>query len=120
MLKEIHEQADAVAETLADRLHPEGVDLGDIGISDEFLRGVRRIVIVACGTSYHAGLVGRYSIETWSRVPVEMDVASEFRYRNPRDRRARPRDRHLAVGRDGRHAGRHAARARARREGPGR
>jgi glutamine---fructose-6-phosphate transaminase (isomerizing) len=83
MLKEIHEQADAVAETLADRLHPEGIDLGEIGISDEFLRSVRRIVIVACGTSYHAGLVGRYSIETWSRVPVEMDVASEFRYRNP-------------------------------------
>ncbi len=83
MLKEIHEQADAVAETLADRLHPEGVDLGDIGISDAFLRKVRRIVIVACGTSYHAGLVGRYSIETWSRLPVEMDVASEFRYRNP-------------------------------------
>jgi glucosamine--fructose-6-phosphate aminotransferase (isomerizing) len=83
MLKEIHEQSDAVAETLAGRLHPEGVDLGDIGISDEFLRNVRRIVIVACGTSYHAGLVGRYSIETWSRVPVEMDVASEFRYRNP-------------------------------------
>ena len=83
MLKEIHEQADAVAETLADRLHPEGIDLGEIGISDEFLRKVRRIVIVACGTSYHAGLVGRYSIETWSRVPVEMDVASEFRYRKP-------------------------------------
>jgi glutamine---fructose-6-phosphate transaminase (isomerizing) len=83
MLKEIHEQADAVAETLADRLHPEGIDLGDIGLSDEFLRNVRRIVIVACGTSYHAGLVGRYAIETWSRVPVEMDVASEFRYRNP-------------------------------------
>jgi glutamine---fructose-6-phosphate transaminase (isomerizing) len=83
MLKEIHEQADAVAETLADRLHPEGIDLGDIGLTDEFLRNVRRIVIVACGTSYHAGLVGRYCIETWSRVPVEMDVASEFRYRNP-------------------------------------
>jgi glutamine---fructose-6-phosphate transaminase (isomerizing) len=59
------------------------VDLGDIGISDEFLRNVRRVVIVACGTSYHAGLVGRYSIETWARVPVEMDIASEFRYRNP-------------------------------------
>jgi glucosamine--fructose-6-phosphate aminotransferase (isomerizing) len=83
MLKEIHEQADAVAETLAGRLHAEGVDLGEIGISDEFLRNVRKIVIVACGTSYHAGLVGRYAIETWSRVPVEMDVASEFRYRNP-------------------------------------
>jgi glucosamine--fructose-6-phosphate aminotransferase (isomerizing) len=83
MLKEIHEQADAVAETLAGRLVPGGVDLGDIGISDEFLRNLRRVVIVACGTSYHAGLVGRYSIETWSRVPVEMDIASEFRYRNP-------------------------------------
>jgi glucosamine--fructose-6-phosphate aminotransferase (isomerizing) len=83
MLKEIHEQADAVAETLAGRLDTEAIDLGDIGISDEFLRGIRRIVIVACGTSYHAGLVGRYSIETWARVPVEMDVASEFRYRNP-------------------------------------
>jgi glucosamine--fructose-6-phosphate aminotransferase (isomerizing) len=83
MLKEIHEQADAVAETVAGRLDAESVDLGDIGIPDEFLRNVRRIVIVACGTSYHAGLVGRYSIETWARVPVEMDVASEFRYRNP-------------------------------------
>ena len=55
----------------------------DIGISDEFLRDVRRVVIVACGTSYHAGLVGRYAIEWWARRPVEMDVASEFRYRNP-------------------------------------
>src|ERR671925_155460 len=58
-------------------------DLGDIGISDDFLRPVRRIVIVACGTSYHAGLAGRYAIEWWSRRPVEMDIASEFRYRNP-------------------------------------
>src|SRR3954469_17676796 len=54
MLKEIHEQADAVAETLAGRLDSEAIDLGDIGISDEFLRSVRRVVIVACGTSYHA------------------------------------------------------------------
>ncbi len=83
MLKEIHEQADAVAETLAGRLRDDGVDLGDYGISDEFLADVRRVVIVACGTSYHAGLVGRYAIEWWSRVPVEMDIASEFRYRNP-------------------------------------
>jgi glucosamine--fructose-6-phosphate aminotransferase (isomerizing) len=83
MLKEIHEQADAVAETLAGRLGENGVDLEDIGISDEFLKDVRRVVIVACGTSYHAGLVGRYAIEWWSRRPVEMDIASEFRYRNP-------------------------------------
>jgi glutamine---fructose-6-phosphate transaminase (isomerizing) len=83
MLKEIHEQADAVAETLAGRLGKDGVQLEDIGVSDDFLRDVRRVVIVACGTSYHAGLVGRYAIEWWSRRPVEMDIASEFRYRNP-------------------------------------
>src|SRR5437588_4796602 len=84
MLKEIYEQPDAIAETIADRVHTDVVDLGDLGtISDEFLRDVRRIVIVACGTSYHAGLVGRYAIEEWGRVPVEMDIASEYRYRNP-------------------------------------
>jgi glucosamine--fructose-6-phosphate aminotransferase (isomerizing) len=83
MLKEIHEQADAVADTVAGRLSESGVELPDMGISDEFLKGVRRVVIVACGTSYHAGLVGRYAIEWWSRLPVEMDIASEFRYRNP-------------------------------------
>ncbi|MGD9737011.1 MAG: glutamine--fructose-6-phosphate transaminase (isomerizing) [Solirubrobacterales bacterium] len=84
MLKEIHEQADAVAETITDRLPEDhGVDLSDVDLADDFLREVRRIVIVACGTSYHAGLVGRYAIEEWSRVPVEMDIASEYRYRNP-------------------------------------
>jgi glutamine---fructose-6-phosphate transaminase (isomerizing) len=84
MLKEIHEQADAVAETITDRLPTEeGVDLSEVELDDEYLRGIRRIVIVACGTSYHAGLVGRYAIEQWARVPVEMDIASEYRYRNP-------------------------------------
>ncbi len=84
MLKEIHEQADAVAETITDRLpEADSVDLSDVDLSDEFLRNVNRIIIVACGTSYHAGLIGRYAIEEWARVPVEMDVASEYRYRNP-------------------------------------
>ena len=85
MLKEIHEQADAVAETVADRTaRGTGVDLGELGsIDDDLLRRVRRVVVVACGTSYHAGLIGRYAIEEWARVPVEMDVASEYRYRNP-------------------------------------
>jgi glucosamine--fructose-6-phosphate aminotransferase (isomerizing) len=84
MLKEIHEQADAVAETITDRLPGDfGVDLSDVALEDEFLRNVKRIVIVACGTSYHAGLIGRYAIEEWARVPVEMDIASEYRYRNP-------------------------------------
>jgi glutamine---fructose-6-phosphate transaminase (isomerizing) len=82
MLKEIHEQADAVAETIADRTaRPDGVDLPEL--DDALLRDCKRIVIVACGTSYHAGLIGRYAIEEWARVPVEMDIASEYRYRNP-------------------------------------
>ena len=83
MLKEIHEQPDAVAETLADRTPGDRVDLDDTGLSDELLARVKRIVVVACGTSYHAGLVGRYAIEEWARIPVEMDIASEYRYRNP-------------------------------------
>ncbi|MFL5824644.1 MAG: glutamine--fructose-6-phosphate transaminase (isomerizing) [Solirubrobacteraceae bacterium] len=85
MLKEIHEQADAVAETIGERAaRGVGIDLGDLGrIDDEFLRAVKRVVVVACGTSYHAGLIGRYAIEEWSRVPVEVEIASEYRYRNP-------------------------------------
>jgi glucosamine--fructose-6-phosphate aminotransferase (isomerizing) len=85
MLKEIHEQADAVAETIGERAaRKSGIDLGDLGsIDDELLRKIRRIVIVACGTSYHAGLIGRYAIEGFARVPVEVEIASEYRYRNP-------------------------------------
>jgi glucosamine--fructose-6-phosphate aminotransferase (isomerizing) len=85
MLKEIYEQADVVAETIADRtVRGDGVDLDDEGALDEtILRDVRRIVVVACGTSYHAGLIGRYALEEWARIPVEMDIASEYRYRNP-------------------------------------
>jgi glucosamine--fructose-6-phosphate aminotransferase (isomerizing) len=85
MLKEIHEQADAVAETLGERAaQASSIDLGDLGgIDDELLRTVRRVVVVACGTSFHAGLIGRYAIEEWARVPVEVEVASEYRYRNP-------------------------------------
>jgi glucosamine--fructose-6-phosphate aminotransferase (isomerizing) len=84
MLKEIHEQPDAVAETITDRLPTTGrVDLSEVDLPEDFVAGMRRIVIVACGTSYHAGLVGRYAIEQWARVPVEMDIASEYRYRDP-------------------------------------
>jgi glucosamine--fructose-6-phosphate aminotransferase (isomerizing) len=84
MLKEIYEQADAVADAVSDRAaRGDGVDLAEQDALDEsILEGVRRIVIVACGTSYHAGLIGRYAIEEWARVPVEMDIASEYRYRN--------------------------------------
>jgi len=81
MLKEIHEQADAVAATIGEHTAEEhSVGLGDL---DAILADVRRIVIVACGTSYHAGLIGRYAIEEWARVPVEVEIASEYRYRNP-------------------------------------
>jgi len=85
MLKEIHEQADAIAETIADRtVREDGVDLDDVGaLSDEQLRSAKRIVVVACGTSYHAGLIGRYAIEELARVPVDVEIASEYRYRNP-------------------------------------
>ncbi len=84
MRKEIDEQPDAVAETIADRLpDADRVDLSELDIDPEFIKNMRRIVIVACGTSYHAGLVGRYAIEQWARVPVEMDIASEYRYRDP-------------------------------------
>jgi glucosamine--fructose-6-phosphate aminotransferase (isomerizing) len=84
MLKEIHEQADAVAETITDRVPgTDRVDLSEIDLPPDLPARVRRIVVVACGTSYHAGLVGRYAIERWARVPVEMDIASEYRYREP-------------------------------------
>ena len=84
MLKEIHEQADSVAETITDRLPASTASIYPRSSSTTTSsRSIERIVIVACGTSYHAGLVGRYAIEQWARVPVEMDLASEYRYRDP-------------------------------------
>ncbi|MEI6451464.1 MAG: glutamine--fructose-6-phosphate transaminase (isomerizing) [Actinomycetes bacterium] len=84
MLKEIHEQPAALRDTLAGRLREDGsVDLSEVGMGDEMLRRLRRIFIVACGTSYHAGLIVSYAIEQLARVPVQIDVASEFRYREP-------------------------------------
>ncbi len=88
MLKEINEQADAVAETIGERAaRGWGIDLGLVPagnpIDDEFLATLRRVTVVACGTAFHAGLIGRYAIEQWARVPVEVEVASEYRYRNP-------------------------------------
>ena len=83
MLKEIYEQPEAVGETLGDRVRHGKLELEGIGMTDEELGNLRRIVILACGTAYHAGVVGRYVIEEWARVPVEPDIASEWRYRNP-------------------------------------
>jgi glucosamine--fructose-6-phosphate aminotransferase (isomerizing) len=83
MLKEIYEQPEAVAETLGDRVRHGKLVLETLGMTEEQLRNLRRIVIVAAGTSYHAGVVGRYLIEEWARMPVEPDIASEWIYRNP-------------------------------------
>jgi len=83
MLKEIYEQGDAVAETIGDRVRHGTLVLEGLGMTDEELKELRRIVLVACGTAYHACVVGRYVIEEWARVPVEFDIASEWIYRNP-------------------------------------
>lgn len=83
MLKEIYEQSIAVRETLAERIRHGKLILDGLDLGDDELRGLRRIVILACGTAYHAGVAGRYVIEEWARVPVEHDIASEWRYRNP-------------------------------------
>jgi glucosamine--fructose-6-phosphate aminotransferase (isomerizing) len=83
MLKEIYEQPDAVRETIGDRVRGHQLVLEALGLDELEIRNLRRIVIVAAGTSYHAGVVGRYIIEEWARVPVEPDIASEWIYRNP-------------------------------------
>jgi glucosamine--fructose-6-phosphate aminotransferase (isomerizing) len=83
MLKEIYEQPEAVAETIGDRLRHGRLVLEGLGMPDEKLRDVNRIVILATGTAYHAGVAARYAIEEWARVPVEHDIASEWIYRNP-------------------------------------
>jgi len=83
MLKEIHEQSAAVARTLEGRLVNGRIRLPELGLSDAQLAGLGAIRILACGTSLHAGMIARYAIERWARIPVEVEVASEFRYRDP-------------------------------------
>ena len=84
MLKEIEEQPAAVRETLGGRLNDQGLlHLDELAMSDEDIRGIEQVVIIACGSSYHSGLVGKYAIERWCRLPVQVEMASEFRYRDP-------------------------------------
>ena len=84
MSKEMHEQPRAVADTLLDRLLPDGtLSLDEVHISAEEFRAVNKVFIVACGSSFHAGLMAKYAIEHWARLPVEIDIASEFIYRDP-------------------------------------
>jgi glutamine---fructose-6-phosphate transaminase (isomerizing) len=83
MLKEIYEQPQAVADTIGNRIHDGRVELEDIGLTELEIQNLRRMVVLATGTAYHAGVVGRYAIEEWARLPCEPDIASEWRYRNP-------------------------------------
>ena len=84
MLKEIAEQPQAIADTLLGRLTESGeIVLDEVRLSDQDLRDVDKVFIVACGTAYHAGLVAKYAIEHWTRIPCEVELASEFRYRDP-------------------------------------
>ncbi|MEG2289204.1 MAG: glutamine--fructose-6-phosphate transaminase (isomerizing) [Clostridium sp.] len=84
MIKEIHEQPKAIRDTLASRIAiGKPITLDDIHITAEQIKNLNRIYIVACGTAYHAGLVGKYVIEKLARIPVEIDIASEFKYRDP-------------------------------------
>jgi glucosamine--fructose-6-phosphate aminotransferase (isomerizing) len=83
MLKEIYEQPEAVRETIGDRVRGHKLMLEALGMTEEEVRNLRRIVVVAAGTAYHAGVVGRYILEEWARISVEPDIASEWIYRNP-------------------------------------
>ena len=83
MLKEIHEQPRVVRDTLAGRLTDQEIVIDELSLTRQELNFVDRVYIIGCGTSYHAGLIAKSLIETWARIPTEVEVASEFRYRNP-------------------------------------
>ena len=84
MLKEINEQPHAIADTLLGRVTGSGrVVLHELEVDEDVLRSIDKVFVVACGTSYHAAMMAKYAIERWTRLPVEIDIASEFRYRDP-------------------------------------
>ncbi len=83
MLKEIYEQPKAISDTMNPRIRDGEIVIEELGMSDEEIREIRKIYIVACGSAYHAGVTGKYVLEGMARIPVEVDLASEFRYRNP-------------------------------------
>jgi glucosamine--fructose-6-phosphate aminotransferase (isomerizing) len=84
MLKEMHEQPLAIKQTLEGRADPAGrLHLDELRMSEDELREVDKVFVVACGTAYHSGLVAKYAVEHWTRLPVEIEIASEFRYRDP-------------------------------------
>ena len=83
MMKEIHEQPKAVRDTLGAYIKDGNINFSEVGLTSEFLSSLERIYIVACGSAYHTGVVGKYIMEQVAKVPVDIDLASEFRYRNP-------------------------------------
>ena len=83
MLKEIHEQPKAVSDTLASAVKNGRIDLSEVGLTDDDIKGIGQIIIVACGSSYHVGMAAQYVIEDLARIPVRVELASEFRYRRP-------------------------------------
>jgi len=84
MLKEIFDQPKAIADTLIGRLSDNNqILLDELHMSDEEIRNIKRISVIACGTAYHAGMVAKYAIEKWAKVPVDVEIASEYRYRDP-------------------------------------
>lgn len=83
MLKEMYEQPKTITDTISPRICGNDIVIRELNMTDEELRAVKKIHIVACGSAYHAGVTGRYVLEDLARIPVEIDVASEFRYRNP-------------------------------------
>ena len=83
MLKEIHEQPKAVRDTINPRIRDNDIVIDELNMSEEQIKNLKKIYIVACGSAYHTGMTGKYVIEDLARIPVEVDLASEFRYRNP-------------------------------------
>lgn len=83
MLKEMYEQPKAIADTFSPRIKDGRIEIEELGMDDEAIRAVKKIVIVACGSAYHTGMTSKYIFEGMARIPVEVDLASEFRYRDP-------------------------------------
>ena len=83
MLKEMYEQPKAITDTFSPRIKKNDVVIEELGMTDEDIKGIGKIMIVACGSAYHAGVTGKYVLEGMARIPVEVDMASEYRYRNP-------------------------------------
>ncbi|MBN2879544.1 MAG: glutamine--fructose-6-phosphate transaminase (isomerizing) [Clostridia bacterium] len=115
MIKEIHEEPKALKDTLSPRITKEGeIDLKNLDISHRKIKNIQKIVIVACGTAYHAGLVAKYAFEEKLRIPVEIDIASEYRYRNPI---VGPDDLYIIISQSGETADTMAAMRMAKKEG---